>query len=81
MRDAGVTADLERRDHWMVLLSLILGVIALAGIGWTFENGSILTVDGLFLSLILLALCGILFLNAFLDIRRKKSAPAAQKSS
>jgi len=64
----------------MVLLSLILGIVTLAGIGWTFEKGSILTVDGLFLSLILLALCGILFLNAFLDVRRKRSAPGAQKS-
>ena len=64
----------------MVLLSIILGLIALAGVGWTFANGALLTVDGLFLSLILLALCGILFLNAFLDLRRNKSAPAAQKS-
>ena len=44
----------------------------------------ITTVDGLFMSIILLALSGILFLNAFLEARKKftmKNAPQAQKSS
>lgn len=60
----------------MILLSLILGIIPLLGIGWTVENGTVMTVDGLFLSLILLAISGILFLNVFLSLRHKKTAPA-----
>ena len=44
----------------------------------------ITTVDGLFMSIILLALSGILFLNVFLEVRKKfalKKAPQAQKTS
>ena len=62
----------------MILLSLILGIIPLLGIGWTVENGTVMTVDGLFLSLILLAISGILFLNVFLSLRHKKTAPAGK---
>lgn len=67
----------------MLMLSIVLGIIPLLGIGWTLENGTILTVDGLFLSLILLTLSGILFLNVYLELRKKfkKAAPTAQKSS
>ena len=45
------------------------------GIGWTVENGTVMTVDGLFLSLILLAISGILFLNVYLSLRHRKTAP------
>ncbi len=49
-----------------------------------FMNGTITTVDGLFMSLIMLALSGILFLNVYLEARKKftlKKAPQAQKTS
>ena len=68
----------------MLLLSIVLGVIPLLGIAWTVMNGTVTTVDGLFLSLILLALSGIMFLNVFLELRKKlkkSPAPAAQKPS
>jgi hypothetical protein len=68
----------------MLVLSVVLGLVPLAGIGWTVENGMIATVDGLFMSIIMLALSGILFLNVYLEARKKfagKQAPAAQKSS
>ena len=42
------------------------------------------TVDGLFMSIIMLALSGILFLNVYLEARKKfalKKAPQAQKTS
>jgi hypothetical protein len=67
----------------MLVLSLLLGIIPLLGIGWTVMNGTVMTVDGLFLSLILLSLSGILFLNVFLELRKKfkkTTALAAQKS-
>jgi hypothetical protein len=69
----------------MLVLSVVLGLVPLAGIVWTIQNGMITTVDGLFMSIILLALSGILFLNVFLEARKKftlKKAPQrAQKSS
>ncbi|MBZ5650371.1 MAG: hypothetical protein LAO18_07810 [Acidobacteriia bacterium] len=68
----------------MLVLSVVLGLVPLAGIGWTVENGLITTVDGLFMSTIMLALSGILFLNVYLEAHKKftaKKAPPAQKSS
>lgn len=68
----------------MLLLSIVLGVIPLLGIAWTVMNGTLTTVDGLFLCLILLTLSGILFLNVFLELRtklKKSPAPGAQKPS
>jgi hypothetical protein len=69
----------------MTLLSILLGIIPLLGIAWTLQNGTITTVDGLFMSLILLTLSGNLFLNAFLDIRKrlrsKSQAPTARKTN
>ena len=53
----------------MLLLSIVLGIVPLLGIAWTVVNGTITTVDGLFLSLILLALSGIFFLNVVLELR------------
>jgi len=61
----------------MLLLSIVLGIIPLLGIAWTVMNGTVTTVDGLFLSLILLSLSGILFLNAYLELRKKFTKTAA----
>jgi hypothetical protein len=66
----------------MLLLSIVLGIVPLLGIAWTVMNGTVTTVDGLFLSLILLSLSGILFLNAYLELRKKfvkAAAPAVQE--
>jgi hypothetical protein len=68
----------------MLAVSIVLGLVPLAGIAWTIQNGMITTVDGLFMSIIMLALSGILFLNAFMEAHKKftmKKAPQAQKSS
>jgi hypothetical protein len=68
----------------MLVLSILLGLVPLAGIAQLVMNGNITTVDGLFMSLILLALSGILFLNVYLEARKKfilKKAQQAQKSS
>ena len=60
----------------MLLLSIVLGIIPWFGIAWTVMNGSVTTVDGLFLCLILLTLSGVLFLNAYLELKSKlKRAP------
>ena len=52
-----------------LLISVLLGCIPLAGIGWIMVTRTMTTVDGLFMSLILLTLSGIFFLNAFLELR------------
>ena len=67
----------------MLAISLLLGVLPLLGIVWTLTNGMITTVDGLFLSLILLTLSGVFMLNAYWEMRdlgmlgkKKVTAPA-----
>ncbi len=68
----------------MLLLSLILGIVPMLGVVWIVLKASVTTVDGLFMSLILLTLSGILFLNAYLELRgrlKKSAAPSAQKTS
>jgi hypothetical protein len=52
-----------------LLLSLLLGLLSLAGVAWIIIVGSLLSVDGLFMSLILLTLAGIFLLNVFLECR------------
>jgi hypothetical protein len=77
MRSEGLVVGLEESDQpMMLLLSSVLAIIPLLGIAWAVVNGTITTVDGLFLSLILLALSGVFVLNAVLELRanRKKSS-------
>jgi hypothetical protein len=58
----------------ILLISLLLGLLSLAGIAWIVIVGSLRTVDGLFMSLILLTLTGIFFLNVFLELHDRGSA-------
>ncbi len=53
----------------MLVVSLVLGIVPLLGVLWTVLNGQITTVDGLFMSLIMLAISGVLLLNAYLEMR------------
>jgi len=70
----------------MLVLSLLLSLLPVLGVVWIAVYGSITTVDGLFLSLILLAMSGILALNALLELKQKMkpanaSRPGAASSS
>jgi hypothetical protein len=72
----------------ILVLSLVLALIPLAGVAWIFANGMITpwppsaTVDGLFMTLILLTLSACFLLNAFWEMRdqgiigKKEAAPA-----
>ena len=72
----------------ILVLSLVLGLLPLAGVGWILANGMIklwppsATVDGLFMSLILLTLSACFLLNAYWEMRdrgmlgKKDAAPA-----
>jgi uncharacterized RDD family membrane protein YckC len=70
----------------MLILSLVLAVLPLLGIVWTLTNGLITTVDGLFITLILLTLSAVFLLNAYWEMRdqglvgKKKAAAPATKS-
>jgi hypothetical protein len=65
----------------MLVLSLVLGVLPLLGVGWILVNGMITlwppaaTVDGLFMSLILLTLSGCFLLNAYWEARDQGVLP------
>ena len=58
----------------MLFISVLLALIPLLGIAWIVLYGMITTVDGLFMSLILLAMSGIVGLNVLLELRKKTSA-------
>jgi hypothetical protein len=73
----------------ILVLSLVLGVVPLLGVAWIFVSGMITlwppsaTVDGLFMTLILLALSACFLLNAYWEMRdrglfahKKEAAPA-----
>jgi hypothetical protein len=61
----------------MLIISLLLALIPLLGVVWIVVYGSITTVDGLFMSLILLAMSGILGLNVLLELRKKMTSGSA----
>ena len=63
----------------MLVISIVLGIVPLFGIAWTVTTGTIQTQDGLFMSLILLTLSGIFFLNAFWEMRDKGMLAFLQK--
>jgi len=72
----------------ILVLSLVLGLVSLAGVVWIFASGMIvlspfsITIDGLFMTLILLTLAACFLLNAYWEMRdrgligKKKTAPA-----
>jgi len=61
----------------ILVLSLVLGIVPLIGVAWIFLSGMITlsppgaTVDGLFMTLILLTLSACFLLNAFWEARDK----------
>lgn len=64
-----------------LLISILLGSIPLAGIAWIIVTRTITSVDGLFMSLILLTLSGIFFLNAFLELHDRGFLAFLQKKN
>jgi len=78
----------------ILVLSLVLGIVPLVGVAWIFATGMLVpwppsgTVDGLFMSLILLMLSACFFLNAYWEARdhgllkflQKKQAPVPAKA-
>jgi hypothetical protein len=65
----------------MLIISLVLALLPLLGIVWIVVYGSPTTVDGLFTSLILLAMSGILGLNALLELRKRSPGGVGKQAS
>ena len=76
----------------ILVLSLVLGLLPLVGVVWIIVSGMIVlwpfsaTVDGLFMTLILLTLSACFLLNAYWEMRDrgwigKKKAPAPAKAA
>ena len=65
----------------MLILSVLLALVPLLGIAWILMKGLVTTVDGLFMSLILLAMSGIVVLNVLLELRKKSSGEARSSSN
>lgn len=63
----------------MLVISLVLALVPLAGIGWIAASGWLQTVDGLFMSLILLAIAGVFLLNAGMQARALGLVPRLGK--
>ena len=62
----------------MLLLSVIFGLLPLAGVAWIVKEGSLTSIDGLFTSLILLTLSGILFFNIALNFLKPHKSKKAK---
>jgi hypothetical protein len=74
----------------ILVLSLVLGLVPLAGVAWIFVSGMItlspfsVSMDGLFMTLILLTLSACFLLNAYWEMRdrgmigKKKDATPAR---
>ena len=61
----------------LIAIALLLALIPLAGIAWILVSGTLFTVDGLFMSLILLTMSGIVGTTALFEIwQRRKSGGA-----
>ena len=71
----------------ILIISIVLGLIPLAGIAWIIAAGTVTTTDGLFESLIMLSISGIFFLNVFWELRdrgllgKSKAEPAKPSAS
>ena len=55
------------------IISLVLALLPLFGVVWLALHGSLTTVDGLFMSLILLAISGTLGTTALFDLKKRLS--------
>jgi hypothetical protein len=65
----------------ILLVSLVLGLISLAGIVCFVVTGTLTSVDGLFGCLILLSLAAVFFLDVFWQLRDKRLSHSSSKDS
>jgi hypothetical protein len=62
----------------VIFLLLLLAAVPLVGIGWILLYGSVTTVDGLFMTLILLTMSGIVGTTALFELKNRRSGGSLQ---
>jgi hypothetical protein len=65
----------------LLIISAVLAVLPLLGIAWFVMSGNLTTMDGLFMSLILLTMSGIFALNALWELQRQRRRSAFLKQA
>lgn len=65
----------------LLIVSVILALLPLLGIAWFLVSGNLTTVDGLFMSLILLTISGVFAMNAFWEFQRQRRRAAFIKQA
>jgi len=65
----------------LLITSAVLALLPLLGIAWILTRGTITTVDGLFMSLILLAISGVFGMNTAWELRRVRRRSAWLKQN
>jgi hypothetical protein len=65
----------------LLITSVVLALLPLVGIAWILTRGTVTTVDGLFMSLILLAISGVFGMNAAWELRRLRRRAAWLKQN
>ena len=86
---SGIGVDIGKRlatagpvgFRFMLILALLLCLLPLVGVALILTQGWVTTVDGLFMSLILLAMSGVFALNTLLHLRSMRSPAAKSKGS
>ena len=63
------------------ITSAVLALLPLLGIAWILTRGTVTTVDGLFMSLILLSISGVFGMNALWELRRVRRRAAWLKQN
>jgi len=64
-----------------ILFLLVLAVVPLIGVAWIVVFRSVLSVDGLFMSLILLAMSGIVGTTALFELKHRRSGVGLQPAA
>jgi hypothetical protein len=65
----------------LLIVSVILTLLPLLGIAWFLVSGNLTTVDGLFMSLILLTISGVFAMNALWELQRQRRRSAFMKQA
>jgi hypothetical protein len=65
----------------LLIVSIILTLLPLLGIAWFLVSGNLTTVDGLFMSLILLTISGVFAMNALWELQRQRRRSAFMKQA
>jgi hypothetical protein len=64
----------------LLLITLVLALVPLLGVVWIIMSGSLFSVDGLFMILILLTMSGVVGMNVIFELRKGSRGSAGSRS-